>query len=141
MWRLLIGIGCVPGAIALYFRLTIPETPRYTMDIERNVEKAKEDVDNFVNQARFVVDPDYEAGAEEAANGRHRGRFRRGLIGEDGVQRKVKSKKASRSDFVSYFGRWENRKLLIGTCVSWFMLDVSASYFAPKIQSTNRHGA
>ncbi|KAI0315074.1 major facilitator superfamily domain-containing protein [Amylostereum chailletii] len=33
-WRLLIGLGCVPGVVALYFRLTIPETPRFTMDIE-----------------------------------------------------------------------------------------------------------
>lgn len=25
MWRILIGFGAVPGCIALYFRLTIPE--------------------------------------------------------------------------------------------------------------------
>lgn len=30
VWRLLIGLGCVPAAIALYFRLTISETPRYS---------------------------------------------------------------------------------------------------------------
>ena len=99
MWRLLIGIGCVPGVVALYFRLTIPETPRYTMDIDRNVQKAKEDVENFVHSREFVVDP-------------------------DAIVQRVQSKSASRSDFVSYFHRWENRKLLIGTCVSWFMLDV-----------------
>ena len=99
MWRLLIGIGCVPGVVALYFRLTIPETPRYTMDIDRNVQKAKEDVENFVHSREFVVDP-------------------------DAIVQRVQSKSASRSDFVSYFRRWENRKLLIGTCVSWFMLDV-----------------
>ena len=29
VWRLLIGLGCVPAVVALYFRLTIPETPRY----------------------------------------------------------------------------------------------------------------
>jgi hypothetical protein len=32
-WRLLIGLGAVPGAVALYFRLTLPETPRFTMDV------------------------------------------------------------------------------------------------------------
>ena len=110
MWRLLIGLGCVPGVIALYFRLTIPETPRYTMDIERNVQKAKEDVDNFVNNNRFDIDPD------EAAV----------------TQRRVQAKKASRSDFISYFGKWENRKLLIGTCVSWFMLDVGIPRKDPR---------
>lgn len=38
MWRLIIGLGAVPGCIALYFRLTIPETPRYTFDVENNAE-------------------------------------------------------------------------------------------------------
>ena len=27
MWRIIIGFGAVPGCIALYYRLTIPETP------------------------------------------------------------------------------------------------------------------
>lgn len=53
-WRILIGFGAVPGAIALYFRLTIPETPRYTMDIERNVKQASQDVDT-VSDGCLVV--------------------------------------------------------------------------------------
>jgi PHS family inorganic phosphate transporter-like MFS transporter len=44
-WRLLIGFGCVPGVIALYFRLTIPETPLFTLDIERNMKQAVKDVE------------------------------------------------------------------------------------------------
>ncbi|KAF9067249.1 major facilitator superfamily domain-containing protein [Rhodocollybia butyracea] len=44
-WRILIGMGCVPGVIALYFRLTIPETPRFTMDIERNIQQASKDIE------------------------------------------------------------------------------------------------
>ncbi|KAL8378538.1 hypothetical protein RB599_008378 [Gaeumannomyces hyphopodioides] len=40
MWRIIIGFGAVPGSIALYFRLTIPETPRYTFDVEKDAEKA-----------------------------------------------------------------------------------------------------
>lgn len=43
-WRVVIGFGAVPGCIALYFRLTIPETPRYTFDVARDAEKAVEDV-------------------------------------------------------------------------------------------------
>jgi MFS transporter, PHS family, inorganic phosphate transporter len=58
VWRLIIGLGCVPGTIALYFRLTIPETPRFTMDIERNVQQASQDVNTFLTTGTFVVDPD-----------------------------------------------------------------------------------
>ena len=36
-WRILLSFGCLPAVVALYFRLTIPETPRFTMDVERNV--------------------------------------------------------------------------------------------------------
>lgn len=35
MWRVIIGFGAVPACIALYYRLTIPETPRYTFDVAR----------------------------------------------------------------------------------------------------------
>lgn len=41
MWRILIGFGCVPGCIALYYRLTIAESPRYSLDVNEhdNLEK------------------------------------------------------------------------------------------------------
>ena len=100
MWRLLIGLGCVPGAIALYFRLTIPETPRFTKDVERNVKQATQDVDNFLTSGSYYVDP-------------------------DAIVERVQAPKASRSDFIAYFSKPENAKLLFGTAYSWFALDIA----------------
>ncbi|EKM58403.1 uncharacterized protein PHACADRAFT_207229 [Phanerochaete carnosa HHB-10118-sp] len=100
MWRLLIGLGCVPGVIALYFRLTIPETPRFTMDVERNVQQASQDVDNFLTSGTYYVDPDAS------------------------IER-VQAPKATKRDFFAYFGKWENMKILIGTSYSWFALDIA----------------
>ncbi|KIP08236.1 hypothetical protein PHLGIDRAFT_117441 [Phlebiopsis gigantea 11061_1 CR5-6] len=100
MWRILIGLGCVPGVIALYFRLTIPETPRFTMDIERNVQQASQDVDNFLSTGTYYVDP-------------------------DAAIERVQAPKASFRDFKEYFGRWENGKVLLGTAYSWFALDIA----------------
>jgi len=100
MWRLLIGLGCVPGCIALYFRLTIPETPRFTMDIERNVKQASQDIDTVLTTGNFVVDP-------------------------DAVIQRVQAPKATRKDFLTYFSKWENLKILIGTSYSWFALDIA----------------
>lgn len=102
MWRLLIGLGCVPGVVALYFRLTIPETPRFTMDIERNIQQATSDIDNVLATGKYVVDP-------------------------DAVIQRVQAPKATRRDFVAHFSKWENAKILIGTSYSWFALDVSDS--------------
>ncbi|KAJ7475703.1 inorganic phosphate transporter [Mycena latifolia] len=100
MWRILIGLGCVPGVIALYFRLTIPETPRFTMDIERNVLQAADDIDNVLTTGRFNTDA-------------------------DAVVQRADAPRASRRDFAAHFGKWENMKVLIGTAYSWFALDIA----------------
>jgi PHS family inorganic phosphate transporter-like MFS transporter len=98
-WRILIGMGCIPGCVALYFRLTIPETPRFTMDIERNVRQAAQDIENVLSTGDFYVDP-------------------------DAAIQHVKAPKASRRDFIAYFSKWKNGKILLGTAYSWFALDV-----------------
>ena len=69
------------------------------MDIARNVQQAADDVENFLKSGRFNVDPD-------AA-----------------VQRVV-APKASKRDFRKHFSQWKNMKTLIGTCWSWFAIDV-----------------
>nr|ODN89126.1 phosphate:H+ symporter [Cryptococcus depauperatus CBS 7841] len=99
-WRLIVGIGCVPACIALYFRLTIPETPRYTMDIERNIKQASQDVDTYLTSGQYVVDPIHN-------------------------NERAVVPKASWSDFTSYFGQWKNGKVLFGAAWSWFALDIA----------------
>ena len=101
VWRLLVGLGAVPALVALYFRLTIPETPRYTLDIERNVNQATEDI--------AVV-----LGRKERAT----------TIEEEDVVR-VEAPTQSWQDFKAYFGKWENGKILLGTSLSWFLLDIA----------------
>jgi PHS family inorganic phosphate transporter-like MFS transporter len=101
MWRILIGLGCVPGVVALYFRLTIPETPRFTMDIERNIDQATSDIKTVLTNTAAVRNDDL-------------------------VQR-VEAPRASWADFREYFGKLENFKVLFGCAYSWFALDVSTS--------------
>ena len=101
-WRLLIGLGCIPGCVALYFRLTIPETPRFTMDVERNVRQATQDIENVIATGQFYVD-------------------------DDAAVQRVQAPKASRRDFLKHFGKWENGKVLFGAAYSWFALDVRSS--------------
>ena len=103
MWRLLIGLGCVPGTIALYFRLTIPETPRFTMDIERNIDQASQDITNVLNERKVHHNPD------------------------EGIVR-IEAPKASWADFTAHFGQMKNFKILFGTAYSWFALDVCLSF-------------
>lgn len=99
-WRLIIGIGCVPAVIALYFRLTIPETPRYTMDVERNIKQASQDVDAYIATGEYVADSVQ-------------------------INDRAEVPKASWSDFARHFGQWKNGKVLLGTAWSWFALDIA----------------
>lgn len=103
MWRLLIGLGAVPGVVALYFRLTIPETPRFTMDIERNIAQASNDIEAVLEGKNATVDG-------------------------DALVERLDAPKASWADFRAYFGQWRNFKIIFGTSYSWFALDVRVIY-------------
>nr|GAT42806.1 phosphate transporter [Mycena chlorophos] len=92
MWRILIGFDCIPAAIALYFRLTIPETPRFTMDIERNVVRATDDIGNALAGNEFNHDP-------------------------DALVQRIEAPRASWADFCAYFGKWEDGRVLLGTAL------------------------
>lgn len=108
MWRIVIGFGAIPACIALYYRLTIPETPRYTFDVERDVEKAAADVDAFHSgEAEGQVDEITRIEAQQAA------------------QKELAVPKASWSDFFHFYGQWRYGKILLGTAGSWFLLDVA----------------
>ncbi|KZO99325.1 MFS general substrate transporter [Calocera viscosa TUFC12733] len=100
-WRLLIGLGCVPAVFALYFRLSIPESPRFTMDVERNVTAAARESERFMRTALYRDERDEFANAIRA-----------------------EAPRMSWADFKAYFGQWRNGKILFGTAYSWFALDI-----------------
>nr|AHL29283.1 phosphate transporter [Gigaspora margarita] len=100
IWRIVTGVGAVPAFIALYYRLTIPESPRYTMDIERNINKATTDISTVMKYGK------YQPREEE-------------------VIIKVDAPKPSFHDFFVHFGKWKNGRVLLGTAFSWFALDIA----------------
>ncbi|AGO11041.1 AaceriAFR442Cp [[Ashbya] aceris (nom. inval.)] len=102
MWRVLIGFGCVPGLIALYFRLTIPESPRYTLDVQA---------------------ADYARLNSEASRSDQEENLEKMVSPVEQVH--IAPPKASFRDFCSHFSKWRHFKILLGTAGSWFMLDVA----------------
>ncbi|KAB8801913.1 hypothetical protein FH972_026734 [Carpinus fangiana] len=51
IWRWVIGIGVAPGVIALFFRVAIPETPRFMLEVEKDPVKAVFDSDYLFGDA------------------------------------------------------------------------------------------
>ena len=118
-WRILIGVGCVPGVFALYFRLTIPETPRFTMDIERNVKQACRNIESVLS-----------------ANGVDPGVWR---VDREASTERTDAPRASIRDFKLYFGRPKNACILFGTAYSWFALDVSTRLTIQREEQGSDH--
>lgn len=112
-WRIVYGLGLVPACLALYFRLTMPETIRYTLDV--------------LNDERRAV-----ADAEHYASGRLGPANRRGSW-YDVEEEERRLPKASFHDFIRHFRRWKTGKVLLGTAVSWFLLDVAFVSLVPDL--------
>jgi PHS family inorganic phosphate transporter-like MFS transporter len=57
IWRYVVGMGAIPALIAIIFRLTIPESPRYTLDVDDDGARALRDTQKYYNiQRRASVD-------------------------------------------------------------------------------------
>lgn len=97
MWRTLIGFGAVPGCIALYYRLTIPETPRYTFDVKLDVEKAEGDTEAYL-EGKPKGNPDEVARA----------------VAQQEANEQMKVPKASWADFFRHYAKRKNAMLLAG---------------------------
>ncbi|ODQ68278.1 phosphate permease [Nadsonia fulvescens var. elongata DSM 6958] len=114
IWRILVGFGCVPGVLALYYRLTIPETPRYNLNVEEEIEIAAADIleaNGLLSSEKSVDDARVAKTIEEA----------QAKIANSAEE----TPKASFKDFTRHFNQWKHMKIIIGTAGSWFLLDVA----------------
>ncbi|KAG9604884.1 MFS general substrate transporter, partial [Aureobasidium melanogenum] len=127
IWRLILGLGAVPAAASLWFRLTIIESPRYTVDIVRDDHQAAVDVnryfysgDHFSTRSRvsFQQDHEDEINTEEV----HNPIFPLSVIDSEEVQQPPQ---ASWSDIKDYFWHQGNYRTLVATSLTWLSLDLA----------------
>ena len=151
VWRLCLGLAAVPTVVGAYFRLSMPETPRFTQQVEGNAAQAAHDVAQLVagehggnpagtpevsvniNSALLVTAPAAEYGTSGTA-GAPPSPARPVVAGAAGGTAALSpssssaanlGRKASVAEFRDYFGRWGNLKVLLGTAFTWFLLDVA----------------
>ncbi|KAG0140366.1 hypothetical protein CROQUDRAFT_691071 [Cronartium quercuum f. sp. fusiforme G11] len=99
-WRLLIGLGAIPAACALYFRLTITESARYQLNVAQQVAEVEEDGQAFLSS-----------------------RGEREELGVSSQTTKLTS--VPERAFWNHYGQWNNFKVLFGCAWSWFALDLA----------------
>ncbi|KAF8877355.1 MFS general substrate transporter [Infundibulicybe gibba] len=110
VWRIVVGLSLVPAFGTLYQRLTLPESTRYLATKKKEEEEAGE--------ARVAE--------EKIRQERHEQQQREGNVDPNTAPPEVvAAKKAHFAEFLTYFSEWRHAKLLIGTCVCWFLLDIA----------------
>jgi MFS transporter, PHS family, inorganic phosphate transporter len=67
MWRWIVGLGAIPPAVATLLRWSIPESPRFTMEVEKNPEQANRDVQTYFSKDPLPQSLVTEAGPSNAA--------------------------------------------------------------------------
>ncbi|KAJ7059411.1 major facilitator superfamily domain-containing protein [Mycena amicta] len=108
VWRIVVGLSLIPAFGTLYQRLTLPESTRYEESQKPHPQKRVPSHDSVAESQRF---------AEKDKNKKE----------EDVVEVHIEEAKRPGHfrDFLIYFSEWRHAKILIGTCVCWFLLDIA----------------
>lgn len=152
-WRLVAGLGAVPAAVAMVFRLTIPESVYYMLDIKNDSNEAMHAKDYFGSSEdlrhhdrdSIHMDDEFEHNQNAAANGHYiatelqlpQPALRSNLHGqgpsEDSASNSIgpivedledpHPSQASRADLYKYLFTDGNWTDLFATAVNWMLLD------------------
>jgi PHS family inorganic phosphate transporter-like MFS transporter len=109
-WRVIISVGIIPALVAVYFRLTIPETPRYTVDVVGDAEQAQKDIQHAL-QLNSVHNVTSGWQYEDSPASHH------------WPHPTEEAKKEA--TFWEHFSQWKYGKVLLGTSYCWFALDIA----------------
>jgi PHS family inorganic phosphate transporter-like MFS transporter len=106
VWRIMAAFGLIPALSAVYYRWTMPETPRYSLEVRGNAQQAAMDARKYLQREEEV---DLSENIEP------------GLVQEPTIKQKLYEYQAR---FLQHFGKFENAKVLIATSMCWFLLDI-----------------
>ncbi|CAG8751669.1 9907_t:CDS:2 [Dentiscutata erythropus] len=110
-WRILLGMGVggdyiLSAVITSEFAtkrrrgMTIPESPRFIMDVKGDIKKGYVEVEDLLRYDSYKSNKQSETHCL------------------------VEPPKTTLKDFREYFGRWKNGKILLATSFTWFAIDV-----------------
>ncbi|KAE8421038.1 major facilitator superfamily domain-containing protein [Aspergillus pseudocaelatus] len=136
IWRLIVGLGAVPAFIAIWFRLTIIESPRYTADVMQNSLQAAADVSQFYRSAEISsasslghesLHPVGETISLSPTQSREN-RFIPSIISRQSSSVELENATSPPihfwRDFRTFLKQKRNLQTLVATSLCWFCLDL-----------------
>lgn len=132
MWRWVLGIGVVPGAIATLFRFAIPESPRYLVEIEDDPVTAQFDATTLFNEQ--APSPSFDQSSFGLGTGSAIQLPPISSLASDSIDEDEEWShlppatlnshwRLARTDIVRYFWTEGNWRSLAGTAIAWLLLD------------------
>jgi PHS family inorganic phosphate transporter-like MFS transporter len=129
VWRICLGLGCVPAVLGAYFRHKLPETPRFTAHVKGNYNQAVKDINTVMHNETTTQTTTTIATAATTTT----------------------EQPVTWESFKKHYSSWNNLKVLLGCASSWFMLDIAfyglglntsviltaIGYTAPKSETYN----
>ncbi|KNG84811.1 inorganic phosphate transporter [Aspergillus nomiae NRRL 13137] len=136
IWRLIVGLGAVPAFIAIWFRLTIIESPRYTADVMQNSLQAAADISQFYQSADISsasslghesLHPVEETISLSPTQTRENG-FTPSVISRQSSSIALENISSPQHhfwrDFKNFLQQKRNLRTLVATSLCWFCLDL-----------------
>lgn len=128
VWRIVVGISLIPAFGTLYQRLTLPESTRFQKSQQLDMEHQREDDEISKLKELQKVEEKGSTGDITAAPLTNESVVAPSDDSSDEASLppdEVAKKKAHFSEFYHHFRQWKNAKMLIGTAMSWFLLDIA----------------
>jgi PHS family inorganic phosphate transporter-like MFS transporter len=133
VWRLLVGVILVPCIITLYQRLTMPESAKM-----KGVQALRDDPTllqkGTVSGLRHNVGEKFDPNEPEYVNGansdakldayKQRDHAKAALLGAGVSATTAQGKAQAWKDCREYFSEWRHLRVLIGTAMTWFLVDI-----------------
>jgi PHS family inorganic phosphate transporter-like MFS transporter len=145
IWRWVIGVGAIPAFIAIAARLTIPESPRYTLDVDQDGARALRDTRRYygVSSPDITEQNGNTTGVEMSLANGIQAVPKATTINDDNSDDEIHDIEEpavmyeqtvadaresmpdpfSRTELVRFFWTEGNGKYLAGTSICWFLLD------------------
>ncbi|KAJ5820319.1 major facilitator superfamily domain-containing protein [Penicillium riverlandense] len=120
VWRWVVGVGCIPALLAIVWRFSIPESPRYTMDVAHDPLQALSATKRqFRRTARLIE--------SESTPLEDRYELRqlnpRAITDHPSPARSPQLDREDTPGFWDFFFEQGNIRYLAATSVCWFLLD------------------
>ncbi|KAJ2329792.1 hypothetical protein GGI00_003857 [Coemansia sp. RSA 2681] len=115
VWRIIIGIGCIPGVATLYWRMTMEDSKRFQLETAK---AAAATADEEMLREKLLAKQQYAEGRDIEASSFAPTPTEQAEPAMPVVVRRAKT-------FTQYFREWRHLKVLLGTSIAWFALDVA----------------